>query len=72
MQVELMGYKTFAIAMYQFRNEFQSLYRVLEKKANERYKLISESLAEIINGGDNINSEIVSPRLFDQYITPFL
>jgi hypothetical protein len=71
MQIELMGYKTFAVAMYQFRNEFQSLYRVLEKKANERYKLISESLAEIINGGDNINSEIVSPRLFDQYITPF-
>ena len=71
MQIELMGYRTFAIALYQHPKEFESLLRVLEKKADERYKLIAESPAEIINGTDNINSEIVSPRLFERYIVPF-
>jgi len=71
MQLELMGYKTFAIALYRYPKEFEKLLRALEKKADERYQIIAESPAEIVNGTDNISSEIVSPKLFEKYITPF-
>ena len=71
MQIELMGYKNFAIALYRYPKEFKRLLRVLEKKADELYQIIAESPAEIVNGSDNISSEIVSPRLFEEYIVPF-
>jgi len=71
MQIELLGYRAFAIALYMYPKEFESLQRVLEKKADERYRIIAESPAEIVNGTDNINSEIVSPRLFEKYLIPF-
>jgi len=71
MQIEIMGYRTFAISLYKYPKEFESLLRVLEKKADERYQIIAESPAEVINGTDNINSEIVSPKLFEKYIIPF-
>lgn len=71
MQIELMGYRTFAIALHKYPKEFERLLRVLERKTAERYQIIAESPAEIVNGTDNINSEIVSPRLFGRYIIPF-
>jgi len=71
MQVELMGYRMFAVSLYRYPKEFESLYRVLEKRADERYRIISESPVEIVNGTDNINSEIVSPKLYEKYVMPF-
>lgn len=71
MQVELMGFKTFAIAYYRYPKEFHRLLRVLENKADERYRIIAESPAEIVNGTGNINSEIVNPNLFEKYMIPF-
>jgi len=71
MQIELMGYKTFAMALYRYPKEFERLLRALEKKADERYQIIAESPTEIVNGTDNINSEIVSPKLFEKYVIPF-
>jgi len=71
MQIELMGYKTFAIAFYKYPREFERLLRVLEKRADERYRIIAESPAEMVNGTDNINSEIVNPKLFERYVLPF-
>jgi len=71
MQINLMGYKMFAVSLYRYPEMFESLYRVLERKADERYKIISDSPAEIVNGTDNINSEIVSPKLYEKYIIPF-
>ena len=71
LQIGLMGYRTFAIAVHRHRREFERLMRVLEKKTEERYRIMADSPAEIINGTDNINSQIVSPPLFEQYIVPF-
>jgi len=36
MQIELMGYKTFAIALYKYPKEFERLLKTLEKRADER------------------------------------
>ncbi len=71
MQIELMGYRTFAIALHKYPKEFERLLGLLERKVAERYQIIAESPAEIVNGTDNINSEIVSPWLFEKYIVPF-
>jgi len=71
LQIELMGYKTFAIALHKYPKELERLIRVLEKRADERYRIIAESPAEVVNGTDNINSVIVSPRLYERYIIPF-
>ncbi|MEM1582794.1 MAG: uroporphyrinogen decarboxylase family protein [Candidatus Bathyarchaeia archaeon] len=71
LQIELMGYEMFAIALYKYPKEFERLLRVLERRADERYRIIAESPAEVVNGGDNINSVIVSPKLYEKYIMPF-
>jgi len=71
LQIELMGYEMFAIALYKYPKEFERLLRVLEKRADERYRIIAESPAEIVNGTDNINSVIVSPKLYEKYVMPF-
>jgi len=71
MQLELMGYRTFALMLYRHPKEFRGLLRALEKRADERYRLIAESPTEIVNGTDNINSEIVSPKLYEEFIMPF-
>jgi len=70
-QIELMGYRNFALALHMCRKELERLLRALERKMDERYQLLAESPAEIINGTDNINSVIVSPKLFEMYIGPF-
>ena len=51
--------------------ERETLLRALEKRADERYRVIAKSPAGIVNGTDNINSEIVSPKLFEKYIISF-
>ena len=71
MQLELMGYRTFALMLYRYPRDFRRLLRTLEKRADERYRLIAESPAEIVNGTDNINSEIVSPKLYKEFVVPF-
>jgi len=71
MQIELMGYKTFAISLYKYPKESESLLMALEKRADKCYRIIAESPAEVVNRTDNINSEIVSADLFEKYITPF-
>jgi len=71
MQIKLMGYRTFARMLYAYPDEFRELLDILERKSDERYGVIAESPAEIINGTDNISSEIVSPRLYEKYIIPF-
>jgi hypothetical protein len=71
MQIELMGYRIFAISMYRYPEKFRSLHRALERRAEKRYGIIAESPAEIVNGTDNINSVITSPRLYREYIIPF-
>jgi len=71
LQIELMGYRTFAIAFYRYPKEFERLLRSLEKRTDKRYRIIAESPAQIINGTDNINSEIVNPKLYERYIIPF-
>jgi len=70
-QIEFMGYKTFAVALYRCLKELEHFLRVLDKKMDERYRVIAESPAEIINGTDNVNSEIVSPKLYEKFIVPF-
>jgi hypothetical protein len=71
MQIELLGYKNFAIAFFRFHRYFERLIRVLDKKAQERYKIIAESPAQVVNGTDNISSDIVNPHLFSRYLLPF-
>ncbi|MEM2761250.1 MAG: uroporphyrinogen decarboxylase family protein [Candidatus Bathyarchaeia archaeon] len=71
LQIELMGYEMFAVALYRYPKEFERLLRALEKRADERYKIIAESPAEVVNGMDNINSVIVSPKLYEKYVMPF-
>jgi len=71
MQIELMGYRTFAVMLHRYPRELETLARVLEKRTDERYRVIAESPAEIVNGTDNINSDMVSPKLFERYMLPF-
>ncbi|MCX8171191.1 MAG: hypothetical protein N3E47_04375 [Candidatus Bathyarchaeota archaeon] len=71
LQIELMGYRMFAIALHKYPKEFERLLRALERRADERYKILAESPAEVVNGMDNMNSVIVSPKLYERYIMPF-
>lgn len=70
-QLSFLGYKTFAIAMYRYPKELDHFLRVLGREMDERYRVIAESPAEIVNGTDNVNSEIVNSKLYEKYIIPF-
>jgi hypothetical protein len=69
--IMLMGYRNFAIHYFVHRTEFEDLYKVLFKKIVEEYQVISESPAELVWGGENLDGNVTNPKLFEKYNLPF-
>ncbi|MFX1453093.1 MAG: uroporphyrinogen decarboxylase family protein [Promethearchaeota archaeon] len=69
--IQMMGYRRFSLDYYTHRKEFEELYRLIYKKELEVYKIAAESPAEIIWTADNVNGQITTPKIFEQYSIPF-
>jgi uroporphyrinogen-III decarboxylase len=57
--------------MYKHPKEFNELYEIIEEKAEEYYKIVSDSPAEVVASWENIDGVMTSPRLFEKYCLPF-
>lgn len=67
----LMGIYRFSIDLYEHPQEFKELASLLEEKYDEMYKIIADSPAELVIGGENLSGDIISPPLFEKYSAPF-
>lgn len=67
----LMGIERFSIDLYEHPQEFKELANLLQEKYDEVYKIIADSPAELVLGGENLSGDIISPPLFEKYSAPF-
>ena len=70
MLIEWIGTKKFYIDFYKNREIIEKLYNSLAKKQEEIFHVAADSPAEYIGYGDNIDSVLVHPRLFERYYIP--
>lgn len=66
-----MGFRTFAFTYHRNREAIEELLEVLDKKFLEMYRVIADSPAEIVRIGDNTDSVLISPSLFEKYCLPY-
>jgi uroporphyrinogen-III decarboxylase len=71
MLMTYLGFKKFSIDMYKHPKEFNEFYEIIEEKAEEYYKIVSDSPAEVVASWENIDGVMTSPRLFEKYCLPF-
>jgi len=66
-----LGFERFSLDLYRHPMEFNDLYQVIEERAEEAYKIVANSPAEVICAGENIDGVLTNPRLFEKYCLPF-
>ncbi|MBO3841919.1 MAG: hypothetical protein FGF48_05835 [Candidatus Brockarchaeota archaeon] len=69
--VRYMGFKTFAVMYRRNREMMEELIETLDKSFLKMYRIIADSPAEIVRVGDNIDSMLISPSLFQKYCLPY-
>jgi len=69
--IRYMGFKTFAIMLRRNSEVVAELVENIDIKYMEMYRIIADSPAEIVRVGDNIDSVLVSPPLFEKYCLPY-
>lgn len=69
--IRYMGFRTFAITYHKNPEAIEELIEVLDKSFLKMYKIIADSPAEIVRIGDNVDSVLISPRLFEKYCLPY-
>ncbi|MHA1301032.1 MAG: uroporphyrinogen decarboxylase family protein [Candidatus Helarchaeota archaeon] len=69
--IQIMGYRRFSLDYYTERKKFEELYRMIYKKEIEVYKIAAEAPTELVWAVDNVNGQITTPKIFEQYNIPF-
>jgi len=69
--VRYMGYRTFAIMCHRNRDMVERLIEKIDRSYQKMFRIVAESPAEIVRLGDNIDSVLVSPDLFERYCLPY-
>ncbi len=68
---QCMGFRNFAIMFGRNPKAIESLIETLDKSFLELYRIIAESPAQIVRIGDNIDGQLISPKLFEKYCLPY-
>lgn len=69
--VRYMGFRTFALMYRKNRDAIEDLINILDESFSKMYRIIADSPAEIVRMGDNIDSLLVSPSMFEKYCLPY-
>ncbi len=69
--VRYMGFRTFALMYRKNRGVIEDLINILDESFSKMYRIIADSPAEIVRIGDNTDSLLVSPSLFEKYCLPY-
>jgi len=70
LMIDWVGTPTFYIHYAKYREKVVELYRAIDKKYEEIYKIAAESPADAVIFGDNVDGVLVNPNLFKQYFMP--
>lgn len=66
-----LGFERLSVDMYRHQKEFNELYEIIEEKAEEAYRIVADSPAEVVCPWENIDGVMTNPRLFEKYCLPF-
>jgi uroporphyrinogen-III decarboxylase len=69
--VRYMGFRTFALMYRKNRDAIEDLVNILDESFSKMYRIIADSPAEMVRIGDNTDSLLVSPSLFEKYCLPY-
>lgn len=69
--VQFMGFQKFAVELYRHREKLEGLIDVIDKRLEEVCHIVADSPVEIVKVGDNTDSMLISPRLFEEYCLPY-
>lgn len=69
--LKIHGFRNFAMMFKKRPDVIDDLVQTLDEKYMETYAVIVRSPAEIVRIGDNIDSVMISPFLFEKYCLPF-
>ena len=69
--IEFMGFENTIYALHDWPAETERLIRVVEETDDAYYDVVKASPIEIINLGDNVDSEMISAPLFERYYLPY-
>jgi hypothetical protein len=70
LMIDWVGTPTFYIHHAKYREKVEELYRAIDKRYEEIYKIAAESPADAVIFGDNIDGVLVNPNLFKRYFMP--
>lgn len=69
--VEFTGFKNYVVISRREPRAIEEVLDLLDRRYLEMYKIISESPAEIVRMGDNIDEVLVPPKIFERYCLPY-
>jgi len=69
--IEYMGFEATIYALHDYPKETERFIRVIEETDDAMYQVYAASPIPIINFGDNVHSDTLSPPLFQRYILPY-
>jgi len=70
LMIDRVGTPTFYIHYARYRDKVEELYRVIDKRYEEIYRIAAESPADAVIFGDNLDGVLVNPSLFQRYFMP--
>ncbi|MGQ9640480.1 MAG: hypothetical protein ACUVUB_08615 [Candidatus Bathyarchaeia archaeon] len=71
MLIEFVDWKRFYIDLARNREKVEEIYNILEEKyEKELFPIAAQSPSEVVWYGDNIDSILVNPQLFERYYLP--
>jgi len=69
--IDYMGFENTIYALTDYPNKVKEFLRIIEAWDDKMYEVILSSPVKILNFGDNIDSNVDSPPLFEEYLLPY-
>lgn len=69
--LDYVGFERTIFWLYDYPKEMKTLIRAIEESDDQLYEVLVNSPVEILNFGENIDSNLNSPRIFEEYFIPY-
>ena len=69
--IDYMGFENTIYALNDYPDKIKDFLRIIEKWDDKMYEVILNSPVKILNFGENIDANIDSPFLFEEYLIPY-
>lgn len=69
--LDFMGIEETIYALYDEKKKVEEFMKVCEETDEKLYEVLITSPLKIINFGENLDSQIISPSLFEKYLLPY-